>query len=140
MLTGLSMASVRALVDLAPPCRQQLSAPLRAWLDDPANAEPNIWPDREPAANMFTETRPVTVAVWDTGLDYTLFAAHLAADPAEPLDGRDNDGNGVVDDVHARLTPTQLIDGMMATATPNSQNLRLIHPAAAVDWARRQLP
>jgi hypothetical protein len=42
--------------------------------------------------------------------------------------------------INPRLTPTQLIDGMMATATPNSQNLRLIHPAAAVDWARRQLP
>jgi hypothetical protein len=113
LLTGLSMASVRALVDLAPPCRQQLSASLRAWLDDPANAEPNIWPDREPAADIFAKSRPVTVAVWDSGLDYTLFAGQLAADPAEPLDGRDNDGNGVVDDVHgptfdARIQPSSL--------------------------------
>ena len=113
LLTGLSMASVRAVVDFAPACRDQLSAPLRAWLDSPANAEPNIWPEREPPRTMFSNSAPVTVAVWDSGLDYTLFAGQLAADPAEPLDGRDNDGNGVVDDVHgptfdARMQPSSL--------------------------------
>lgn len=110
-LEALTMVRVRAATDLIPPCRDQLSAPLRAWLDDPAHAEPNIWPEREPPATAFAGAAPVTVAVWDTGLDYTIFAGQLAADPAEPLDGRDNDGNGVVDDVHgptfdARLQPS----------------------------------
>lgn len=112
LIEGLGMARIRVASDLIPGCRDQLSAPLRSWLDDPANAEPNIWPEREPPATVFGSAAPVTVAVWDTGLDYTIFAGQLALDPAEPLDGRDNDGNGVVDDTHgptfdADLKPTQ---------------------------------
>jgi subtilisin family serine protease len=111
LLEGMTMARIRAATDLIPPCRDRLSAALRTWLDDPAHAEPNIWPERESPAAAFASAAPVTVAVWDTGLDYTLFAGQLAIDPAEPLDGRDNDGNGVVDDVHgptfdARLQPS----------------------------------
>jgi hypothetical protein len=111
LIEGMIMVRARAATDLVPPCREPLSAPLRAWLDAPGNAEPNIWPEREPPASVFAGVAPVTVAVWDTGLDYTMFAGQLAIDPAEPLDGRDNDGNGVVDDVHgptfdARLQPS----------------------------------
>jgi subtilisin family serine protease len=40
------------------------------------------------------------VAVWDSGYDVSMFPGQLAHDPAEPLDGRDNDGNGVVDDAN----------------------------------------
>lgn len=49
---------------------------------------------REPAL------APVVVAVWDTGFDTSLFPGQLFVNPHEKLDGRDNDHNGFVDDVH----------------------------------------
>jgi subtilisin family serine protease len=46
------------------------------------------------------DAQPVLVAVWDTGTEGALFAPQLFTNPAEHLDGTDEDGNGVVDDVH----------------------------------------
>ncbi|MDP3277032.1 MAG: S8 family serine peptidase [Deltaproteobacteria bacterium] len=47
-----------------------------------------------------TGTRPVQVAVWDTGTATSLFASQLATNERETLNGRDDDGNGMVDDRH----------------------------------------
>lgn len=121
LLEGLQMALTRLYSDRIPPCRDTLASPLRRWLDDPRNAEPDIWTVREPAAATFAGARPVTVAIWDSGLDYSLFAGQLAVDPAEPLDGRDNDRNGVVDDVHGptfdvRINPSN--DGIPRLSDP----------------------
>lgn len=46
--------------------------------------------------------RPTLVAVVDTGADlsHPAIAPVLWSNPAERLDGRDDDGNGIVDDVH----------------------------------------
>lgn len=48
------------------------------------------------------EARPITVALIDSGLDLRqpALAAHLWRHPREQADGRDNDGNGLVDDLH----------------------------------------
>ncbi|NIY12598.1 MAG: S8 family serine peptidase [Gemmatimonadetes bacterium] len=44
---------------------------------------------------------PVTVAIWDTGVDPTPFPDRLFVNAAEvPGNDRDDDGNGFVDDVH----------------------------------------
>lgn len=83
-----------------PPCRAPVAAALRAWANAPANRPVDIWAAREPAAALFAAAAPVTAAVWDTGMDDGLFAGQMAIDPAEPLNGRDDDGNGVADDVH----------------------------------------
>ena len=43
---------------------------------------------------------PVAVAVWDTGVDVDLFPNQLWTNPREEANGRDDDGNGYVDDLH----------------------------------------
>ncbi len=98
LLEGLRLAGWRAQVDLIPPCRNEYASAFRQWLSDPKTAPLDIWKAREPSASVFAAAKPVNVAIWDGGYDAALFGSQLAIDPNEPLDGQDNDGNGVADD------------------------------------------
>ena len=93
VMGGLALASMAAEALYVPPCREPLAAALKAWLDVPSHRPADIWPEREPTAADLEGSRPVTVAVLESGFDRTLFAGRMAFDPAEPLDGVDNDGN-----------------------------------------------
>ena len=64
-----------------------------------APREEEIWSGREVALGD-EEGAPVVVAIWDTGVDLSLFEGRLWTNPAEHADGRDADGNGFVDDLH----------------------------------------
>ncbi len=97
-LNALGLAFMRSETDFIPACRAEMIAVLRAWLDDPAHQPIDIWPVRRASGADLLDARPVVAAVWEGGYDTTLFAGQLAADPAEPLDDQDNDGNGIVDD------------------------------------------
>lgn len=98
LLQGLDLVRRRATAQFLPPCRDAVSGALRGWLADPDHASANIWPGREPDPAQFASAKPVVVAVWDSGFDTSLFPGQLARDPVEPVDGNDNDGNGVIDD------------------------------------------
>lgn len=97
-MSALGIAAMRFETDFIPQCRTEMSAALRTWLDDPAHQPIDIWPERAATEADLAGGRPVIAAVWEGGYDPTLFPGQLAFDPAEPLDGVDNDGNGVVDD------------------------------------------
>lgn len=97
-LGALALASMRVDADGIPACRSEMATALKTWLDDPAHQPIDIWPEREIDPATLADATPVTVAIWESGYDPSLFEAQQAIDPAEPLDGRDNDGNGVVDD------------------------------------------
>ncbi len=60
----------------------------------------NIWPARAVALEKEKNLKPVVVAVWDTGVDASVFEGHLFINPKEKRDGKDTDGNGFVDDLH----------------------------------------
>ncbi|RZJ96802.1 MAG: hypothetical protein EON88_05740 [Brevundimonas sp.] len=112
VLAAMSLANMRAEGNGVPPCRTEIAAALKAWIDDPAHKPVDIWPAREVAPEAMAGAQPVTVAVWESGFDPNLFPGQLAIDPAEPLDGVDNDGNGVIDDAFgptfdAMVRPTQ---------------------------------
>ena len=95
---GLQLAVWRAQLDVVMPCRVQLSQVIRTWADQPGHRPANIWTAREPAPAALRGARPVVAAVWDSGVDPALFPGQLATDSSEPIDGRDNDGDGIIDD------------------------------------------
>lgn len=43
---------------------------------------------------------PVVVGIWDSGVDVSLFPGRLWTNSGETANGRDDDGNGFVDDIH----------------------------------------
>ncbi|UCH95661.1 MAG: S8 family serine peptidase, partial [Candidatus Aminicenantes bacterium] len=60
----------------------------------------DIWKERNVDLTGKKGLSPVLVAIWDTGVDTTVFPHQLFTNPKEKLDGKDNDANGFVDDVH----------------------------------------
>lgn len=65
--------------------------------------KPDIWAARQMALTLEDAGTPVTLAVWDSGVDTQVFAAtgQLWTNQGEiPGNGIDDDDNGYVDDVH----------------------------------------
>jgi subtilisin family serine protease len=60
----------------------------------------NIWRSRTVALKGDQELEPVVLAVWDSGVDASLFTDRLYVNAREKPNGRDNDGNGFVGDVN----------------------------------------
>jgi hypothetical protein len=60
----------------------------------------NIWKERDVSLDP-EGLKPVVIAIWDSGVDMTsLPGQHRFTNSNEPIDGRDNDNNGFVDDRH----------------------------------------
>jgi subtilisin family serine protease len=63
-----------------------------------------LYPDAQTSAAPGIKTgnlTPVVVAIWDTGVDVTLFKNHLFINKKEiPGNNKDDDNNGYIDDVH----------------------------------------
>jgi hypothetical protein len=67
------------------------------------------------------DAQPVVVAVWDTGVSPTVFSQQLFTNEHEQQNARDDDQNGIVDDIH----------GVIADPTPN-QTGWIFDPGEAV--------
>ncbi|HEY8431965.1 MAG TPA: hypothetical protein VIL20_26490, partial [Sandaracinaceae bacterium] len=73
------------------------------------------------------DAQPVVVAVWDTGVAPGLFESQLFTNPNEQPNGQDDDGNGLVDDVHGVVSdPTEGQTGL--TFEPGEAILREYSP------------
>jgi subtilisin family serine protease len=60
----------------------------------------DIWAARDYVLGADEGQRPITVAIWDSGTDTSIFEGLLWVNPGEKIDGEDNDGNGYIDDVN----------------------------------------
>jgi subtilisin family serine protease len=65
-----------------------------------ASEKPEIWSARSVDLTSTSKLSPVLIAIWDTGVDTSVFSGRVHTRPAEPADGADNDANGYVDDRH----------------------------------------
>ena len=69
--------------------------------ETPATSLPlDIWRSRTATLGTDLQLTPVVLAVWDTGVDTSIFPDRLYVNKREAPNGRDNDGNGFVADVN----------------------------------------
>ncbi|MCB1060902.1 MAG: S8 family serine peptidase [Calditrichaeota bacterium] len=77
-----------------------------AALTDYINAhnvvKPDIWAERNFSLDKGKDYKPVTLCVWDSGVDTNIFVplGQMWTNKNEKLDGKDDDKDGFVDDVH----------------------------------------
>jgi subtilisin family serine protease len=60
----------------------------------------DIWAERSVTLSADDARHPVVLAVWDSGTDVSLFPNNLWTNTKETKNGKDDDGNGFIDDVH----------------------------------------
>lgn len=84
------------------PNREAIGAAYTAVLDANKTArKADIWKDRDVTLDPSRKLAPVTVAVWDSGVDVAPFQSQLFSNSAEIAGNKiDDDKNGFVDDVH----------------------------------------
>ncbi len=70
------------------------------YIQEHAQAKQDIWPDREVVLAADAGLQPVMIGIWDSGVDVQVYKDIVFTNPDEKMDGRDDDGNGFVDDVH----------------------------------------
>jgi subtilisin family serine protease len=83
--------------------------------------KPDIWAARDVSLQGRAGLKPVTIAIWDTGVDVDVFPQQLFTNPREIAgNGKDDDSDGYVDDVHGIRHD---LDGGRATGTLNPISL-----------------
>jgi len=82
------------------PLQQERLAVLQQMIDANRVEKKNIWPTRNFELDPGQGLKPVVVAIWDAGVDAPIFGRQMWVNEKEKYDGKDNDGNGFVDDVH----------------------------------------
>jgi subtilisin family serine protease len=70
-----------------------------AWLAANERRKPDIWRSRSVALAHSAKLTPVVIAIWDSGTDTKLFKQTVWTNAKEAANGRDDDGNGWIDDV-----------------------------------------
>ena len=92
--------SYRFLIEYSLPFKAQKIKVLKNYIDAHHVVKPDIWKERSVVLTEADSLQPVVVAIWDSGIDTVLYKGHLFVNEKESLDGRDDDGNGFVDDRH----------------------------------------
>jgi subtilisin family serine protease len=80
--------------------KDETIAVLQDMIDRHKTEKEDIWHARSVDLTGAENLHPVTVAIWDTGVDAAVFDGRVFTNPDEKLDGKDSDGNGHVDDLH----------------------------------------
>ena len=82
------------------PYNPETVAVLSAYIAANRVEKPDIWAARAVDLSGRDDLSPVVVGVWDSGVDAAVFGEAMFVNPAESMNGTDDDGNGYVDDVH----------------------------------------
>lgn len=86
------------------PYAQEVYHPIYQKLYDTNHKEVvmvDIWQQRDVVFENDNQLEPVIIGIWDTGVDMDIFSKNNQwINSKEKIDGKDNDGNGFIDDIH----------------------------------------
>lgn len=82
------------------PLKDATLAALDRYISANARPKEDIWPQRAVALDPDPDRAPVMVAVWDSGVDVSLFPGQVYNNRSEIANFTDDDGNGFIDDIH----------------------------------------
>ena len=124
---------------------------LSEYIASHQQAQTDIWAGRVVSLEGRTGLEPVTIAIWDTGTDTTLFKGKLFKNPGEiPGNEIDDDHNGYVDDengiafgLYLRNRERALLYPLNETERASERELRLMYEghndvSAGLDTAAAQ--
>ena len=100
MAAGLVGAFVS--VNRVAPYKDEAVAAMNQYLAANASSAPrvDIWTPRTVTLPASASLTPVVIGIWDSGVDAPVFKDRIWTNPREKANGRDDDGNGFVDDLH----------------------------------------
>jgi hypothetical protein len=95
-----TLVRIRSFLIVQLPLKDQMVAALSNVIAMHDVKKPDIWKERDVELSADQELTPVVLAVWDSGVDMNIFGDRAYTNSKEELNGKDDDGNGFVDDVH----------------------------------------
>lgn len=94
------LVSARTALDVILPLNPMVVEVYSDIIDSHKVVTRDIWSERLVTLKDTEHAAPVTVAIWDSGVDVSLFKGRLHTNPKESANGKDDDNNGFVDDVN----------------------------------------
>jgi subtilisin family serine protease len=82
------------------PLRDDVVAIFGDYIERHQVAKQDIWPARDAALDPGKGLAPVVIGIWDSGVDAPIYGDAMWTNPREQANGKDDDGNGFVDDMH----------------------------------------
>jgi subtilisin family serine protease len=94
------MVGARTSLTEIVPLKDAIFAVLDRRVKAEATTKEDLWSKRLVSLAKGEAKQPVTIAIWDGGFDPAVFKDQLWTNVKEALNGKDDDGNGFVDDVN----------------------------------------
>jgi subtilisin family serine protease len=123
-----TIIGMRAWNEVVLPYKNPIVDVLHSYIEANREEKPNIWADRTVALDESDDLHPVVIGIWDTGVDASVYGERMFENPDESKNGRDDDGNGFVDDIH----------GISYTLYGEDTSPTLLYPLD--EEARKRLP
>ncbi len=95
-----ALIGFRSFIQVQLPFKDPMVAALGSYIAAHEVKKPDIWAAREWTLPADTKAQPVVVAVWDSGVDVAIFKGQQFINGKEQMNGKDDDNNGFIDDVH----------------------------------------
>jgi subtilisin family serine protease len=82
------------------PLKEQIVRVLEKYIAANRFEKEDIWQERNVILSDKDDLEPVLIAIWDTGIDISVYPGQVFINPGEEINGHDDDLNGFVDDVN----------------------------------------
>ena len=95
-----AIIGVRIAIEKTLPYKNIVVEVLQNYINKNKVEKKNIWDDRDVSFSGEQKLKTVVIGIWDSGVDPAVYGPIMFQNKKETLDGKDNDGNGYIDDIY----------------------------------------